>query len=164
MYTRNDIVELLNNMEIPYELVDHPKAYTMEDLKQLDLPHQDREAKNVFVRDRKKKNYFLVTVRGHKRVNLDLVREKFETSRLSFVSESELSEILGVEKGSLSPLTILNDEENKVQFVLDDEFLSGNELIAAHPNENTCTIYLNVNDLIDLFNKHKHVTNLFSTN
>lgn len=58
MYTRNDIVELLNNMEIPYELVDHPKAYTMEDLKQLDLPHQDREAKNVFVRDRKKELFF----------------------------------------------------------------------------------------------------------
>lgn len=156
MYTREDVINLLDDKGISYEKADHPKAYTMEELQAFDLPYPNRDAKNVFVRDRKKNNYFLITIRGHKRVDLHAVREKFGTSRLSFASDEDLDDILGVELGSVSPFTLLNDTENKVQFVLDDEFKTGNEIIAAHPNENTATLYLNVHDLVDLLEETDH--------
>lgn len=34
------------------------------------LHYPDAEAKNIFVRDDKKRNYYLITVKGDKKVNL----------------------------------------------------------------------------------------------
>lgn len=156
MYGKNEMIDLLNEKQIQYERVDHPAAYTMEDLESVELPYPDRNAKNVFVHDRKKKHYFLITVMGDKKVDLQQIRDRFETSRLSFAKDEDLANILGVEPGSVSPLAILNDSEKKVQYILDDEFLTGNKMIAAHPNENTVSLYLHVDDLVGLIEEAEH--------
>ena len=35
----------------------------MEEVAQIQLPYPEQEAKNLFVRDDKKKNYYLITVK-----------------------------------------------------------------------------------------------------
>lgn len=54
--------------------------------------------------------------------------------------------------GSVSPLGILNDTEQRVHFYLDQEF-AGNK-IGIHPNDNTATIWMQADDLMELIQKH----------
>lgn len=48
----------------------------MEELENIDLPYPEADGKNLFVRDDKKRNYYLITVKGNKKLNLKEFRKK----------------------------------------------------------------------------------------
>lgn len=79
----------------------------------MDIPYPEADAKNLFVRDDKKRNYYLITVKGDKKVDLKEFRKKNNTRPLRFASENDLMDILGLIPGAVTPLGILNDEERK---------------------------------------------------
>ena len=54
---KQEIYDFIKNKKIWYEITEHEKAFTMEDLSKIDLPYPEYDAKNVFVRDDKKRNY-----------------------------------------------------------------------------------------------------------
>ena len=86
-----------------------------------------------------------MTIKGDKRVNLQQFREENGTRRLSFASPKDLNEKLGLEPGSVTPLGLLNDSRREIPFYLDSYF-SDQPRIAAHPNDNTATIWLDPQD------------------
>uniref|UniRef100_UPI0020796221 YbaK/EbsC family protein n=1 Tax=Clostridium sp. ZBS2 TaxID=2949976 RepID=UPI0020796221 len=122
------------------------------EMMELNLPDTDVIAKNLFVRDDKKRNYYLLVIRNEKKVNLKKLKEKICSRPLSFASENDLNSILGLSKGSVTPLGIINDDERKVKVILDNTF--NESLIGIHPNENTATIWLNVVDLVRIIKQH----------
>ena len=71
-------------------------------------------------------------------------------------------DILGLIPGAVTPMGLLNDKECKVQFYLDQEFLNGPGLIGVHPNENTATVWMKVQDLIDIIKHHGNTVHLVS--
>ena len=105
----------------------------MEELAQVTLPYPDRDAKNLFVRDDKRRNYYLITVRGDKRVNLKEFRRRQGTKPLTFASPEELQAILGLIPGAVTPFGLLNDEECRVHFYIDRDFWQGSGLIGGAP-------------------------------
>ena len=119
----------------------------MAEMEKIALPHTEADAKNLFVRDDKKQNYYLLTIKGDKRVNLQQFREENGTRRLSFASPQDLKEKLGLEPGSVTPLGLLNDSHHEISFYLDSYF-SDQPSIAVHPNDNTATIWLDPQDLL----------------
>lgn len=121
----------------------------MDELDDVDLPYKEFDAKNLFVRDDKKNNYYLIIVKWDKRVDLKEFRKKYHTSPLSFAKEEELLSILNFTSGSVSPLGLLNDKEKKTIFFIDNYF-EDNSLIGIHPNDNTATIWLKAKDLITI--------------
>ncbi len=149
---KTEVYQYLTEQNIPYEITEHRAVFNMEELDAVELPYPEWDAKNLFVRDDKKKNYYLITVKGDKRVNLKEFRKQHGLRNLSFASSEDLLEIMGLQPGSVSPLGILNDEEKRVYFFLDAEF-DGNK-IGIHPNENTATIWLAAKDLMELIKKH----------
>ncbi len=151
---KEEILNILKEKNIWFELEDHEAVFNMEDLNNLNLKYKDRDAKNIFLRDDKKQNYYLITVKGDKRVDLKQFRKDFNTRNLSFASSEDLMRILNLVPGSVSPLGILNDNELKVTLYLDEFFLSDNGIIGVHPNENTATIWLKVTDLVNLIKQH----------
>lgn len=58
--------------------------------------------KNLFVRDDKRQNYYLITVKGDKRVDLKAFRRAQQTRPLTFASPEELQQLLGLTP-ALSP-------------------------------------------------------------
>ena len=144
----------LQEAGIEFETTEHGAVYTMEELCAKDLPYPEASAKNLFVRDDKKRNYYMITVRGDKRVNLKEFRQTHGTRALRFASEEDLMNILGLVTGEVTPLGLLNDEERKVQLYLDEEFLAAPGLIGVHPNDNTATIWLKSADLVKLVEEH----------
>ena len=148
------VYALLRAQGIPFEVTEHGAVYTMAELKDVPLPYPEADAKNIFVRDDKKRSYYLITVKGDKRVDLKEFRQKNGTRALSFASENDLMYILKLTPGSVTPLGILNDDERKVTFYLDKDFTEPPQIIGVHPNENTATVWLKADDLISIIKNH----------
>jgi len=147
-----EVYAFLEENGIVFEITEHKAVFNMEEAYEIELPYPDREAKNLFVRDDKKRNYYLISVKGDKRVDLKEFRRRRNLRALSFASEEDLRAVLGLEAGSVTPLGILNDAENKVRFYLDSEFDGG--IIGVHPNENTATVWLPAADLMKIIREH----------
>lgn len=58
------------------------------------LAYPDWDAKNLFIRDHKREHYYLITVRGSKRVDLKQFRKDHKLKKFPLVSEEELWDIL----------------------------------------------------------------------
>ncbi|MBE6147965.1 MAG: prolyl-tRNA synthetase associated domain-containing protein [Firmicutes bacterium] len=151
---KQDIYNLLKDNNLWHEITEHGEVYTMKDLSEIELPYPQCDAKNILVRDDKKINYYLITVKNDKRVDLKDFQNKYNTRRLSFASENDLLNILNLTPGSVTPFGLLNDEERKVQFYIDKDFWEGNQIIGVHPNENTATVWIKIDDLIQIIRTH----------
>lgn len=151
---KQEIYDYLNSRGIRYEITEHGAVYNMEDLSSVALPYPEADAKNIFVRDDKKQNYYLITVKGDTRVDLKEFRRRHGTRNLSFASADDLNTILGLIPGAVTPLGLLNDKESSVQFFLDRSFLDAPGLIGVHPNDNTATVWIKTDDLIRLIEEH----------
>lgn len=126
--------------------------YTVEEAAALNLPYPEAAAKNLFLRDDKKKNFYLLVARDDVPVNLKELREKIDSRPLSFASPQLLDEILGLIPGSVTPLGVLNDEERKVEVLMDSAFEG--KRIAMHPNENTATLWMQEENLAGIVREH----------
>lgn len=157
---KQDIYNFLNDKNIWHEITEHEAVYNMEELSNVELPYPDADAKNLFVRDDKKANYYLITVKGDKRVDLKEFRKSNGTRNLSFASADDLMNIMGLYPGAVSPLGMLNDSELKVHFYIDKDFMNNLHLIGIHPNDNTATVWLKVEDLIEIVKEHGNEVNV----
>lgn len=151
---KQEIFDFVDSLGIWHEVTEHEAVFSMEEAISVELPYPDRDAKNLFVRDDKKRNYYLITVCGPKRVQLKEFQKAHGTRRLSFASAEDLKEMLDVLPGSVSPLGLLNNDACNVKLFLDEEFVSGSGIIGIHPNENTATIWLKADDLMQMIVKH----------
>lgn len=144
---KNETLHYLDQLGIKYEIVEHQAVYNMAEMEKIALPHPEADAKNLFVRDDKKRNYYLLTIKGDKRVNLQQFREENGIRRLSFASPEDLKEKLGLEPGSVTPFGLLKDSHHEISFYLDSYFRD-QPRIAVHPNDNTAIIWLDPQDLL----------------
>ena len=142
------------------EITEHKAVYNMAELSKIFVPYPEADAKNLFVRDDKKRNYYIITVCGDKRVDLKEFRLRNNTRPLSFASENDLAEILNLTAGSVTPLGVLNDEEMKVKVFIDKDFLERKNLIGVHPNDNTATVWLKTSDLINIIKEHGNLVEI----
>lgn len=157
---KQEIYDFIKNKNIWYEITEHKAVFNMDELSEIEIPYPEYDAKNLFVRDDKKKNYYLITVKGNKRVDLKEFRNNNNTRPLSFASEQDLMSIMNLIAGSVTPLGLLNDNELKIIFYLDKDFLNGEQIIGVHPNDNTATLWLKVTDLIDIIQEHGNQVNV----
>ena len=72
------------------------------------------------------------------------------TSRLSFASPQEPFEKMELLPGSVSPFGLLNSKDKDIIFYIDEDFWLDNKKIGIHPNINTATVWLNVDDLVKI--------------
>lgn len=150
---KQEVYEFLQAKGVTYEVTEHKAVYNMDELAEVELPYPEADAKNLFVRDDKKSSYYLITVRGSKRVDLQEFRKSYGTRRLSFASTEDLERLLGLFPGSVTPLGLLNNAEKNVKLFFDSDF-ADDDLIGVHPNENTATVWLKAGDLVRLIREH----------
>ena len=150
--TKQETYDYLTAHGISFEITEHKAVFHMGEDMGVELPYPEDDAKNLFVRDDKKRNYYLITVKGEKRVNLKEFRKEHGLRQLSFGSEEDLMRFLKIKPGSVSPLGLLEDEEQKVKLYLDAAFSGGR--IGIHPNDNTATVWLMAADLVKLIEDH----------
>lgn len=157
---KQEIYDFIKNKNIWYEITEHQAVFNMEELSKIKLPYPEHDAKNLFLRDDKKRNYYLITIKGNKKIDLKKFQQQNNTRRLSFASKEDLLNIMNLYPGSVTPLGLLNDQELKVIFYLDEELLRNKQIIGVHPNDNTATIWLKVPDLIKIIKEHGNQVNI----
>ena len=158
--TKEDVYDFIKSKNIWYEITEHKRVFTMEQLDNIVLPYPASDAKNLFIRDDKKKNYSLITVSGKKKVDLSVFREKYNTRRLSFASEKDLMKILKLTPGSVTPLGLLNDKVNLVKYYLDSYFINKCDIIGMHPCDNSATLWLKTTDLKNILKENGTIVNI----
>ena len=157
---KQEVYDFIKSKNIWHEITEHKAVFNMDELSEIEIPYPEYNAKNLFVRNDKKRNYYLITVKGNKRVDLKEFRNNNGTRPLSFASEQDLMSIMNLIAGSVTPLGLLNDKDLKVTFYLDKDFLKDKQIIGVHPNENTATLWLKVTDLIDIIKEHGNQVNI----
>lgn len=145
-----ECLKFLDSLNIEYRRVNHPAVYTINEVNSVNFEGKEKCVKNLFLRDDKKENYYLVVVEPYKNINMKILRDKIQSRRLSFASEEDLKKYLGLEKGAVTPLGIFNNIEKNVIVVFDSD-ISGE--IGIHPLVNTCSIFLESHILKDLIKK-----------
>ena len=154
---KQELYAFLDAKQIAYSAIEHAPVYTVEEAEALNLPEPEAGAKNLFLRDDKKRNYYIFTMRDALPVNLKTLHEKIGSRRLSFASEEDLMHHLKLIKGSVTPFGVLNDESHTVQVYIDSWFQG--RTISVHPNENNATVYLNADVLVDILREHGNAVN-----
>ena len=147
-YGQEEVLSLLRSRGIGFEEMHHPPVYTIDEMLALDMPDQEHIAKNLFLRDDKKRNYYLVVSREDRKVDLKALREVLGSRPLSMVSENDLWEFLKLRKGAVTPFGVLNDPERRVSVTI-DSFFQGS-VLGIHPNDNTCTVWIGSDDLVSV--------------
>ena len=155
----NDLSKLLKDYNIKFKLYVHKPLYSVNESKieqELIFPinSNDVHIKNLFLRDKKKRNY-LITCEQDKSIDLKILKEKMKSGRLSFGSAERLFKHLGVFPGAVSPFCMLNGINNNVEFFCDYN-LKQFKNIYLHPFVNDRTICLGMNDL-EYFLKKYHI-------
>ena len=54
---KQKIYDFLHSQNIPFEITEHKAVYNMAELAEIPLPHPEADAKNLFIRDDKRRSY-----------------------------------------------------------------------------------------------------------
>lgn len=155
MLSKNEVLEKLNELQVPFELVEHDPVYTIEEMEQLNITSHGNVVKNLFLRDQKGKRHFLVVLNKDKQVDISKIKAQLGTTNLSFGSEERLEKHLGLTKGSVSPLGIFNDPDGKVEIVIDKDLVNVDKL-GIHPNDNTATLFIDYKHLESIIKSNRN--------
>ena len=143
------VYALLDRLQIQYERVDHPPAFTMEDCEAVDNALGVQMCKNLFLSNRRMTRFYLLLMPGEKPfVTRDLSRQ-LGISRASFADETHMAELLDLHPGSVSVMGLMNDAEHRVQLIIDRDVLKQPKF-CCHPCENTSSICFQTEDLTRL--------------
>jgi Ala-tRNA(Pro) deacylase len=146
MEQQQKVFEILDELKINYEVINHPAVYTIDEMDDLGITNQNNVCKNLFLRDYKGKRHFLVILDKDKQADLKKIREQLGTTALSFASEDRLKKYLQLGKGAVTPFGVINDTNCAVEVVFDKD-LVGKEILGFHPNDNTATVWISFDDI-----------------
>jgi len=131
----------LENHSIEYVLYKHAAVFTVPEA-EIHCGHiPGTHCKNLFLINKKKDQFYLVTISHEKRLDLKQFRKMIGAPKVRFAGPDDLKMILGLTAGSVSPLGLINDTKNKTIFMVDEEVWDAEE-ICCHPNINTETLQI----------------------
>ena len=141
MNKRTEVINYLNDRNIPYDLYEHPPVPTVEAAlpywKDIDATH----CKNLFFRNHKGNRHYLVILDHRLQLNIRDLEQRLKQGKISFASPKRLELYLGLNAGSVSAFGIINDHENHVHLFI-DAALQSSTRISFHPNENNATLVI----------------------
>ena len=137
----DSLKQWLSNNNISYTLHTHPAVFTVPEAKKYCSHIPGTHCKNLFLKNKKTGQFYLVTIPHEKRLDLNQFRRMVGAPKIRFGSPEDLLAILGITPGAVSPIGLVNDIENKVIFMVDEVIWNAEEL-CCHPNDNTETLQI----------------------
>lgn len=135
--TPDDLFGFLDRLGIPYRTVSHAPLFTVEQSQALADRVPGGHSKNLFLKDTRGA-LFLIVLLEDATVNLKALPGLIGCGRLSFGSAGLLREALGVEPGSVTPFSLINDAAHRVMPVFDTAMME-RPLLNFHPLVNSMT-------------------------
>ena len=152
------LLAYLNALSIDFTLYHHKAVFTVAESNAIDEEIPGTHCRNLFLRDRKKKNFLLV-LQNDTPVDIKKLPEILGCDKLSFGSPERLWEHLGVRPGSVCPYAIINDKNSDVEIFLDAAMLK-TERVNYHPLVNTMTISTTPQNLLRFIESCGHTAHI----
>lgn len=131
--------------KIHYMMHTHPAVFTVPEAK-IHCGHiPGTHIKNLFLRNKKTDEYYLVTIPAEKRLDLKRFQKLIGAPSVRFATPEALFEILGLTPGAVTPMGLVNDTKHRAVFILEKELWTA-EILCVHPNVNTATLQLKNED------------------
>ena len=144
------VYDLLDELGIEYERMDHEEANTMEACHEIDLLLNASICKNLFLCNRQKTQFYLLMMPGDKPFKTKDLSSQINSARLSFADAEYMEEYLHIKPGAVSIMGLMNDTDNQVQLLIDRQVTEG-DTIGCHPCVSTASIKISINDILEKF-------------
>jgi Ala-tRNA(Pro) deacylase len=154
MLTPQQLFTRLDELGLAHTTVEHAPVYTVEEAKQHRGVLPGHHIKNLFLRNKKEAMWLVVAIED-RAIDLKQLGEQLGAGRLSFGSPERLRTYLGVEPGSVTPFSVVNDTNHAVRLMLDSGLKTGGP-VNAHPLTNTMTTAISTADLLRFFEATGH--------
>ena len=118
------VVEILNGLDIPFEIVEHEPALTTEQADSFIEGIEGVRTKTMFLTNKKKTAYYLLIMDDQKRLDMDLLKELIGANRVRMASPESLFEKMSLPAGVVSPFGLLNNAEKDIHVYFDKEIMS----------------------------------------
>ena len=138
--------DLLDQLGIDFYRLDHEPAMTMEICAAIDQSLGALICKNLLLCNRQCTSFYMLMMPGDKIFKTKDLSAQIGSSRLSFADSKYMEEFLDITPGSLSILGLMNDQENRIQLLIDEEVLQS-EFVGCHPCINTSSLRMRIADL-----------------
>ena len=131
----------LSDKHIQYILHTHTAVFTVPEAKIHTGHIPGTHCKNLFLKNKKTGQLYLVSIPYDKRLDLNQFRRMIGAPKIRFAGPEDLLEVLGITPGAVSPLGLVNDTEDKVIFMIEEAIWNAKE-VCCHPNVNTETLQI----------------------
>ncbi len=144
------VYDLLEELHIPYERVDHEEAASIEDCHNVDKLLGIQICKNLFLCNSQKTAFYLLLMPGEKKFLTKDLSKQIGSARLSFAGAEYMERFLNITPGSVSIMGLMNDKEHQVKLLIDKDVLK-DEYLGCHPCINTSSLKLKMADVLEKF-------------
>lgn len=148
-------LHFLDQHLIPYQRLEHPPVYTCDEAERLRPKSKGASTKNLFLQD-KRGAFYLVMTDCTKRLDFKELAKELRAPKIHFGSEEKLMELLGLTRGAVTVLGLVNNANHRVQLLIDSEIWDRNEFL-CHPLVNTSTLILTKESLERFFELTGHL-------
>lgn len=150
---RDPVFSLLEELHIPYRLQEHEAVFTVAE-SSVKLPEKV-PVKTLLVTDDKKKQVWMVAMRGLNRLDMKQLARELGVKKLQFVRPERVEELVGVRPGSVSIFGLLHPGSKNMHVLFDESLMQEAEL-GFHPNDNTATVFLTPADVLTVIQTTGH--------
>lgn len=140
------VYDLLERLDVPFERVDHDAVGTIEGCAEIEKLLDIEICKNLFLRNSKGDQYYLLMLPGGKHLVTKDLAKKIGSTRLSFGTPEKMEEYLDITPGSVSVLGLMNDHGNNIRLLVDNDIKKW-EYFGCHPCINTSSLKIKTADL-----------------
>ena len=145
------VYDLLDQLAIAYERVDHEPADTMEACRKIDkILAPAVICKNLFLCNAQQTKFYLLMIREDKKFKTKDISKQINSARLSFAPAEKMQEYLDLLPGSVSVMGLMNDKDRQVQLLVDEDVLHS-EFFGCHPCVNTSSLRVRTKDIFEKF-------------
>src|SRR5512134_3141407 len=115
MMTEQEFLVFMDANGFAYQRLEHPAVFTCAEaeLHRPSLPAVS--TKNLFLCDKRARRFFLVVTSCEKNIKLDVLSAQLRVPHLRFASEDNLKRLLGVRRGAVTMMGLVNDTEHQVE-------------------------------------------------
>ncbi|MXO75155.1 prolyl-tRNA synthetase associated domain-containing protein [Altererythrobacter aerius] len=139
---------------IAFAAHEHVAVFTVAESRAIDAAIPGAHTKNLFLKDAAGA-FWLVTVPADARVDLKALPQAIGCKRVSFGKPDDMTRLLGITPGSVTPLAMIDAAPGSVTVVL-EHGLAAAPRINVHPLRNTGTLGLAGADVLRLLRHWGH--------
>lgn len=147
MMDETAFLQFLTDHKIHYDYYPHEAVFTIEEADRFHANVDAMSVKNLFLCNADASRHYIYSCPGTMRTDLKLLSKALGETRMHFATEDNLSAMLGIGRGSVTPMAVINDARQQVSLLFEQSFWQAPSVL-LHPLVNTASIVLTHDGLL----------------